>query len=281
MPFNGSGTFNRLYSWVQDAANGIKIRADRMDNEMNGMATGLTDCVTRDGQSPAQANLPMGGFKHTGVADGTNATDYASLGQVRSQKPNFAVATGTANALAAAFTPTVTALEDGMQLNIRALLANTSTTPTFSPDGLTAHVITKEGGVGLVPGDIHTASTEIILRYNLAATRWELLNPKAASPNYVTTSDADLTVGPEVDVVRFSGGLSANRTLTLPALASIPSGQVIRFTDSAGINAFGCHYTVSLSGGDTRDSFSPTTFAVSGGVWEAEAGSLWAIRQIA
>lgn len=89
MPFNGSGVFNRLYSWVQDAINGIKIRADRMDNEMNGMATGLTDCVTRDGQSPALADLPMAGFRHTGVGDANADDQYASLGQTKALLPVY------------------------------------------------------------------------------------------------------------------------------------------------------------------------------------------------
>lgn len=88
MPFNGAGVFNRLYSWVNDAANGIKIRADRMDNEMNGMATGLTTCVTRDGQSPATANLPMGGFKHTNAAAATSVGEYLTLGQVATLNQN-------------------------------------------------------------------------------------------------------------------------------------------------------------------------------------------------
>lgn len=81
MAFNGSGIFNRLYSWVKDAANGIKIRADRMDNEMNGMATGLTDCVTRDGQSPWLQDLPAGGFKLTGLGDAVSPQDAATLSQ--------------------------------------------------------------------------------------------------------------------------------------------------------------------------------------------------------
>lgn len=81
MPFNGAGTFNRLYSWVQDAINGIKIRADRMDNETNGIATGLSDCVTRDGQSPWLANLPANGFKIVNLLAGSGAGDSLSYGQ--------------------------------------------------------------------------------------------------------------------------------------------------------------------------------------------------------
>src|SRR5438874_4476143 len=82
MPFNGAGVFNRLYSWTVDAANGVKIRADRMDAETNGIATGLSDCMTRDGQSPPTANIPMGGKKLTGLANGTAATDGINYGQL-------------------------------------------------------------------------------------------------------------------------------------------------------------------------------------------------------
>lgn len=82
MAFNGSGVYVRLYSWQTDANSGIKILASRMDAETDGIATGLTTCVTRDGQSPATANLPMGGFRHTGCQDGVALTDYATLGQV-------------------------------------------------------------------------------------------------------------------------------------------------------------------------------------------------------
>lgn len=69
MSFNGTGVFERLYSWVADAANGIFIRADRMDAEMDGFATGLSQCLTRDGQAPMTANLKMGGFAITGLKD--------------------------------------------------------------------------------------------------------------------------------------------------------------------------------------------------------------------
>lgn len=92
MPFNGAGVFNRLYSWVQDAINGIKIRADRMDAEDNGFATGLTDCVTRDGQSPALADLPMGGFKHTNVAAASAANEYLVYGQAGGSLSDLSIA---------------------------------------------------------------------------------------------------------------------------------------------------------------------------------------------
>lgn len=79
MPFNGSGTFNRLYSWVVDAANNVNISSTRTDAEMNGMAAALTNCVTRDGQSPPSADLPMGGKKLTNLANATVSTDALNM----------------------------------------------------------------------------------------------------------------------------------------------------------------------------------------------------------
>ena len=90
---------------------------------------------------------------------------------------NWAVAAGTADAITAAYTPQVLALTDGLALAFRASAANATTTPTFSPDGLSAAVITKKGGTALAAGDIPAALAEMLVRYNLAHTRWELLNP--------------------------------------------------------------------------------------------------------
>jgi len=59
MPFNGSGVFVRLYSWVADAAAGIDITASRMDNDTNDItANGLGLCLTRDGQGQPSATTP-------------------------------------------------------------------------------------------------------------------------------------------------------------------------------------------------------------------------------
>lgn len=177
MAFNGSGVFNRLYNWANDKAANIKVRADRMDNEMNGFATGLSTCITKDGQTTVTANLPMANFKHTGVADASARTEYASAGQVQDGKLNWVAAGGTADAITATYSPAITTLVDGQICYVRAGAANATTTPTFSPNGLTARTITKNGNQALVAGDIFGASHELILRYRLSDTKWELMNP--------------------------------------------------------------------------------------------------------
>lgn len=101
-----------------------------------------------------------------------NAVFAANVGGIP-----VAAAGGTVDAITANYTPDVT-LSDQKMVAVVAAGANTSTTPSFAPDGLTAHTIVKNGGQALVAGDISGAGHVIILEYNLANTRWELLNPK-------------------------------------------------------------------------------------------------------
>jgi len=179
MAFNGSGVFVRLYNWTNDAAANIKIRADRMDNETNGIATGLSTCITKDGQTTITANLPMATFRHTGVGAGAARTDYTRLDQSQDGKLAWADAGGTADAITATYSIPITTLVDGQLCYVRAGAANATTTPTFSPSALTARTIVKNGGSALVAGDIAGDGHELELRYDLANTRWELMNPKA------------------------------------------------------------------------------------------------------
>lgn len=177
MPFNGSGVFQRLYTWVNDAAADIKIRADRTDAEMDGFATGLSTCITKDGQTTVTANLPMSTYRHTNVGAGSSRTDYTRLDQVQDGKLNWVAAGGTADEITASYSPALTTLVDGQLCYVRAGAANATTTPTFSPNGLTPRTIAREGSQPLLIGDIHGAGHELILRYNLSNTEWELLNP--------------------------------------------------------------------------------------------------------
>lgn len=88
----------------------------------------------------------------------------------------WAVATGSVDAIDAAYAPTVNALYDGLTLSFRSLGGNVSNAPTFSPDTLTAAPITARGGLALLPGD---TAGEPVVRYDLGSNRWELLNPQA------------------------------------------------------------------------------------------------------
>jgi hypothetical protein len=79
MARNGSGTYNRA---VSPYTAGTTITAATVNQEMDDIATALTGSMARDGQSPATANIPMGGFRITGLANAVANTDAAALGQV-------------------------------------------------------------------------------------------------------------------------------------------------------------------------------------------------------
>lgn len=75
MPFNGSGTFNPLSAPTFPAVTGAVIFAARFNSNLTDIHQGLTNCLTRDGQSVPTANLPMGGMKLTGLGAGTSPGD--------------------------------------------------------------------------------------------------------------------------------------------------------------------------------------------------------------
>jgi hypothetical protein len=58
MAYSG-GTFSRLFDWTDDRDNGIKIRADRFDQELDGFATGLSTALLKDGTQTATAKIPF------------------------------------------------------------------------------------------------------------------------------------------------------------------------------------------------------------------------------
>lgn len=83
--WSGTGTFQRVYSWVADAAAGIDIIASRVDQDTDNITTaGFNNVLTRDGQGSATANLPMNSFRHTGASNGVNQQDYVTVAQVQS-----------------------------------------------------------------------------------------------------------------------------------------------------------------------------------------------------
>lgn len=78
MAFDGNAVFQRLFSWTNDKNNGINIRADRMDSEMQGFADGLSRAFLRDG-SIAMSN-PFRAAPGTAAAPGITASGFETTG---------------------------------------------------------------------------------------------------------------------------------------------------------------------------------------------------------
>lgn len=126
----------------------------------------------------------------------TQATAAAASASVAAASVGpWAVATGTGDAIVATYSPAITSLTDGLLLTARVPGSNATTTPTFKANSTTAHTITKEGGIAVSIGDIPGNLAECIFRYNLANTRWELLNPliNQAVTTYQTTDSTNIS----------------------------------------------------------------------------------------
>ena len=87
MAFNGSGVFLRVMNWVADAQADIDIRADRHDVQDDDYAAGLSNCITRDGQSQPTNNLPMNGKKLVNLGAPTDPNDAATKAYADQPKP--------------------------------------------------------------------------------------------------------------------------------------------------------------------------------------------------
>lgn len=83
-PYNGSGTFTP-FTPGNPVVPGTVISSTAFNATQSDIAAGLTNAITRDGQSPPSANLPMGGRKHTGLGAGTIAGDSLRWEQLFSQ----------------------------------------------------------------------------------------------------------------------------------------------------------------------------------------------------
>jgi ribosomal protein S19 len=127
MAFDGSGTFNRVHDWTDDRDASVNITASRVDAEADGFATGLTNCITKDGQTNPTANLKMNSNKHTGVAAGTALTDYADVASVQKSSYLYALASGSPTVYVVTLSPVPAAYTTGMTVIFKVGSGDTNT----------------------------------------------------------------------------------------------------------------------------------------------------------
>jgi hypothetical protein len=80
MSYNGSGTF-QINSAGQPVVTGTTISSTAFNALTADLATGLSTALTKDGQTTPTANIPLGGYKITGLANATLSTDAMAYGQ--------------------------------------------------------------------------------------------------------------------------------------------------------------------------------------------------------
>lgn len=131
-------------------------------------------------------------------------------GTISGTGPCWAAGGGTAQAQTATYSPAAT-LTDGFEVCWKPTAANSGAAPTFSPNGLTAHVIVKQSGAALVANDIITTAQACAI-YDSTGTQWELQNPQTTPSG----SAAVVNTTP-VTVSANSTGAQVLQQLTIPA----------------------------------------------------------------
>lgn len=177
-----------------DVAGSIQLSGNLTDGTNASSPANLKDAVDKKHAASGQLNTATNGELNALTEKTTPAADdliliedsAASYAKKKVKKSNLvtggipiAAGAGTADAITADYSPDIT-LTNLTLVAFVASAANATTTPTFAPDGLTAHTITKKGGAALSIGDIPAALAVCIVEYNSANTRWELLNPAVA-----------------------------------------------------------------------------------------------------
>jgi hypothetical protein len=214
MSFNGSGTFVINTAGQPVVANTV-ISATVFNALTSDLATGLSTCITKDGQTTVTANIPFGNNKITSLGAGTAATDASNMSQVQSTAAKLITVTGT-DTITGTMSPALASYAAGQLFYFIANAANTGAM-TINIDGLGAKSITRDGSTALIAGDVNTGEI-VVICYD--GTRFQMINAANSFGN--TTINGTLTVTGNT-------GLQANVSIT----SALSVGGVFAVTGAA------------------------------------------------
>ena len=124
MPFS-SGVFSLVAG--NPVVTGTTISSTTQNDTMNDIAdNGLSLCLIKDGTQTPTANLPMGGFKLTGLGAATAVADAPRTSQVQNQAFSTLTSVAGTNTITASVTPTPAAYAEGQVFRMLPLNTNTA-----------------------------------------------------------------------------------------------------------------------------------------------------------
>ena len=175
MARNGSGTY--VLPAGNPVTTGTTISSTWANTTLSDIGSALTGSISTDGQTTPTANLPMGGFAHTGVANATVRTQYASAGQVQDGALTYLGSVSGTNTITASAAVGMTAYTLGQVFTFISVGANTSAV-TLNINGIGAKNIYKNGTLPLVNGDIASGAA---LHVVYDGTQFQLISGSSAA----------------------------------------------------------------------------------------------------
>ena len=222
MSFNGSGSF-LINTAGQPVVSGTVISSTAFNALTADLATGLSTCITKDGQTTVTANIPMANYKFTGLGAGSGAADSANLSQVQSTVVKLLASVSGTDTITAVGSPTVAAYAAGQMFYFVAAGDNTGAV-TINIDSLGAKAVTRDGSVALAAGDIKSGEVVVIV-YD--GTRFQVVSQLNSSGDarFANVSIASsLYVGGVATIVGnagFSANVSIASALSVGGVATI------------------------------------------------------------
>lgn len=249
-PRDGAGNYTLPAG--NPVVSGTPISSTWANNTLGDIASSITNSIAKDGQTVATANLPMGGFKHTNVANATATNQYAAAGQVQTNALNTLGSVAGTNTITGTLTPSLTAYTAGMQVVLTP--ANTITgATTLNINSVGALDVLKQDGQPLIGGDL-VAGIPAQLVLDSGADDWILLNPQTDAGRLVVkagdTSRASTTTlanDPELTMSLSAGTYIVESQLFWSSASASPLAKV-NFATPTIVIASG-EYVTSSGGG--------------------------------
>lgn len=205
MSRNGSGTYTLPAG--NPVVTGTTISSTWANNTMSDIATALTGSIAADGQTPITANLPMSGYKITGLATGSAATDSVAYGQL------IVLARAYAAYLSNASLTTVIPVDDTIpQVTEGTEILSISFTPKSATNRLRLRFQGQFSASGLIvctAAVFSSASANALVAVGATAPSADYFSPLVLEKEYVPGVATSLTfsvrVGPASGSMRMNG----------------------------------------------------------------------------
>jgi hypothetical protein len=213
MPRNGSGTYTLPPS--NPVAPDTVIESTWANDTMEDLALALTNSLTRDGQTTATGNQPMGGFKHTDVTSATARNQYPSLAQI--QDGLHARLTGVAgtNNLTGTLPGGATSYALGMVVTFVAPATNTDAM-TLNFNGIGIRDVVNNAGIAMSPGEV--VAGELMFTF-YTGTEFKMIVSSEGGAADVALASMHTT-----GQIRPVAGSFLDITIATPTSVNIPAG---------------------------------------------------------
>lgn len=243
-----NGVFSGASVWLSDKNAGTKIITSNHDFHDYDLAQGINATLTKDGTNSPSANLPMAGFRHTGVGTAQSTDQYAAASQVANNSMQWCgTATSTAGTMfSISNTFSGTSLTIGQRFQFIGTQASTASTYISVAGAGSALLCPADGTSALATGGVGSGELVDIAYSNLAGGIFQKLNAKTTEVvNTITVGSGGTLSGTYAGNPIFSGTVSVSGSGFVGTLGfntatgSSVTGTTASFSGSANVGTIG------------------------------------------